>query len=173
LIKAALVLSAILSLALAEPRAQITDIKLKTVPDLSEARPSFEPVKIILNLLDSGGNPVSAGRLRIRLSAPTPSGLFSTDFPRVEGTLLLEMTLPVVQGRVEWDYVFPIRGIYRLEAESAEEKASGLKKVFELTVKEQRYKFLFLATFLAVLFLFGFIAGRLFTGTRHRSEDRR
>jgi len=173
LIKAALFLWVILSLAAADVRAEIADIKLKTVPELSEARPSFEPVKIILDLLDSGSNPVSAGRLRIRLSAPAPSGLFSTDFPRVEGTLLLEMTLPVLQGRVEWDYVFPIRGIYRLEVESAGEQASGVKKVFELTVKEQRYKFLFLATFLAVLFLFGFIAGRFFTGARRKSEDRR
>jgi hypothetical protein len=169
LIKAALVLSAILSLALVEARAQIADIKLKTVPELSEARPSFEPVRIILDLLDSRGDPVSTGRLKVRLSAPAPSRLFSTDFPRVEGTLLVDMTLPVVQGRVQWDYVFPIRGVYRLEAESVGEKGSDVREIFELKVKERRHRFVFLATFIAVLFLFGFIAGRLFTPYHGRS----
>ena len=158
-----------LFLAAAEVGAEIADIKLKTVPELSEARPSFQPVRIILDLLDSNSRPVSSGELRIRLSAPASSGLFSTDFPRVEGTLLVDMTLPVVQGKVEWDYLFPIRGVYKLEVESAREKASGVQKTFELTVKEQRYKFLFLATFLAVLFLFGFVAGRFFTPYHRRS----
>jgi len=35
----------------------------------------------------------------------------------VEGSRLLEMDLPLRQGRAEWKYLFPIRGQYRLTVE--------------------------------------------------------
>ena len=72
-----------------------------------------------LTLLVTGtdGKPVAQGRVAIRLEAPEPGRFFSTDFPLVEGSRLLDMSLPLRQGRAEWKYLFPIRGQYRLTVE--------------------------------------------------------
>jgi len=156
----------LLSLPAAEAEADQDAIGLQTVPPLTEVRPFSEPVRIALEVPDGSGNPVKEGWLKLRLHAPNSRWLFSTDFPRVEGTLLSEMVLPVSQGKVEWEYTFPIRGVYRLEVESVGEEGRGIKKVFELQIKESRLNLLFLAGFIAALFLVGFIAGRLFTGPR-------
>ena len=87
----------------------------------------------------------------------------------MEGTNLLEMNLPVSQGRVSWEYVFPIRGVYRLEVRMAGEGAKEGKRVFEIGIKEKRMKLFYLGSFVAALFFFGFMAGRLFTGKRQGS----
>ena len=60
------------------------------------------------------GTPIENGWVQIRLDAPPPGRFFSTDFPFVEGSQLLDMRLPLRQGRVHWDYLFPIRGQYRM-----------------------------------------------------------
>ena len=142
------------------------DIRLQTLPALDKARPFSGPVKILLTIVDNDENPIEAGRVRARLYAPLPSQLFSTDFPHVEGTLLLDMELPFSNGSVAWEYLFPIRGDYRLEVELADPSKENIKRVFNLSVKEHRYKFFSLGCLLVVLFLLGLIAGRLFTGQR-------
>ncbi len=142
------------------------DIRLQTLPALDKARPFSGPVKILLTIVDNDENPIEAGRVRARLYAPLPSRLFSTDFPHVEGTLLLDMELPFSNGSVAWEYLFPIRGDYRLEVELADPSKENIKRVFNLSVKEHRYKLFYLGCLLVVLFLLGLIAGRLFTGQR-------
>ncbi|MGH7772187.1 MAG: hypothetical protein ACREQA_08095 [Candidatus Binatia bacterium] len=100
---------------------------------------------------------------KIRLYAPTPGWPFSTDFPLVEGSRLIEMELPAFRGSVGWEYVFPIRGIYRLEVTAIDERREEVKKVFNFAIRENRLKLLYLGCFVVVLFLFGVMAGRLFT----------
>lgn len=142
------------------------DIRLQTLPALDKARPFSDPVKILLKIVDNDGNPVGTGRVRARLYAPIPNRLFSTDFPHVEGTLLLDMELPFSNGSVAWEYVFPIRGDYRLEIELADPSKENIRRTFNLSVKEHRIKFFYLGCLLVVLFLLGLIAGRLFSGRR-------
>jgi hypothetical protein len=165
LIRDILFFCAILSIPAAEAGENSSAVRLKTVPALTDARPFSDPVKVILEVSDRGGNAADKARLKLRLHAPDPHWLFSTDFPRVEGTLLSEMVVPVSQARAEWEYVFPIRGVYRLEVELVDE-GTAIKKMFELQIKESRLKLLFLGSFIAVLFLFGFVGGRLFTAPR-------
>ena len=43
-----------------------------------------------------------------------PRLVFSNGFPFGRGQPLLDMSLPLRQGRAEWKYLFPIRGQYRL-----------------------------------------------------------
>jgi len=88
---------------------------------------------------------------------------FSTDFPQVEGTPLIELEISSIQGKVEWEYVFPIRGIYRLEVSAIDGVGDGVKQVFPLRVRESRTKLVILGAFLTGLFLFGLMVGRLFT----------
>ncbi len=142
---------------------------MQSFPLLTQARPLAEPVRTVLIILDSNGRALKKGTAHIRLIAPAPGRFFSTDFPLVEGSELLEMDLPILQGRAAWEYVFPIRGHYRLEVRAAGEETVEVERVFDLEVKESRVKLLYLAIFAIGLFAFGFIAGRLFTGERQGS----
>lgn len=145
-------------LSSASVQAEAETIGLETVPSVDQLRPLSDPVKIILSVLDSDGKPVQQGRLHIRLVAPAPGWLFSTDLPLVEGADLLEMDLPVSQGQAAWEYTFPIRGVYHLEVRTA-----GMERLFDIGIKENRVKLFYLGIFVVALFFFGFMAGRLFT----------
>ncbi|MFQ5683722.1 MAG: hypothetical protein ACE5HC_10680 [Candidatus Binatia bacterium] len=46
---------------------------------------------------------------------------------------------------------------------AADKGGKEVKKVFTLSIKESRLKLFYLGSFVVVLFLFGFMAGRLFT----------
>jgi hypothetical protein len=81
----------------------------------------------------------------------------------VEGTPLIEIESPAFQGKIDWEYVFPIRGVYRLEVSAFDDAGDGVKQVFPLRVRESRIKLAFLGAFLTGLFLFGLMVGRLFT----------
>ena len=145
-------------------QAEDGEIRIQTTPSLGEVRPHSDPVGIVVSVLGSDGKPLSRGRLNVRLVAPAPAGLFSTDFPLVEGSRLLEMDLPLFQGEAAWKYAFPIRGLYRLELRASGEAGKEIMRVFEIGVKESRMKLFYLGIFTAALFSFGFMAGRLFTG---------
>ena len=140
------------------------EIGIQTFPLLKQARPLAEPVRTVLIVLDSNGRALKKGTAHIRLVAPTPGRFFSTDFPVIEGTPLLDLDLPVLQGRAAWEYVFPIRGNYRLEVRATGEEGTETKRVFDLEIKENRIKLFYLAIFALALFVFGFMAGKLFTG---------
>ncbi len=85
----------------------------------------------------------------------------------VEGTRLVDMELPASEGRVDWEYVFPIRGVYRLEVTAADGTGKEVTRVFTLRIKESRTKILYLGSFTVGLFVLGVIAGRLFTLPKH------
>lgn len=79
------------------------------------------------------------------------------------------MDLPTSHGKAEWEYVFPIRGVYRLEVSALDEEGKKSKRVFKLRIRENRRKLFYLGGFVITLFLLGFTAGRLFTygNSRH------
>src|SRR5262245_35149579 len=94
------------------------------------------------------GRPVANGSVAIRLEAPEPHWFFSTDFPLVEGSRLLDMTVPLRHGRAEWRYLFPIRGQYRLSVEFAAPDGRKVNKTFPLIIRENRLKWFFLGILL-------------------------
>ena len=102
--------------------------------------------------------------MAIGLEAPTPGWFFSTDFPLVEGSRLLDMSLPLRQGRAEWKYLFPIRGQYRLTVEFTALDGRKANKTFPLEIRENKQKWFFLGIFTLGLFVLGVFAGRIFTG---------
>ncbi len=73
------------------------------------------------------------------------------------------MDLANVSGTVSWDYVFPIRGQYRLDVSATDGQGRRLQRSLAFHVRENRAKTAFLAGFVAALFLLGFIAGRIFS----------
>lgn len=144
-------------------QAKNGEIRIQTTPSLDQVRPLSNPVRIALTVLDAERKTVRQGQLRVRLMSPLPGRLFSTDFPLVEGSHLIEMDLPISDGRAEWEYVFPIRGVYRLEVRATDKRWGEINRSFELRVAENRRKWFYLGSFVAALFVFGFMAGRLFT----------
>jgi hypothetical protein len=97
----------------------------------------------------------------VRLEAP-PGVFFSTDFPIVEGSKLLEARLPIIDGKAKWLQVLPIRGEYRLRAHFVGIPGATDERIFTFYVHENRQKWLVLGSFTLGLFLIGTIAGRIF-----------
>ena len=146
--------------------AEDISIYLKASPRLELLHPYSDPATLTLLVTGADGKPVAQGRVAIRLEAPEPGRFFSTDFPLVEGSWLLDMSLPLRQGRVEWKYLFPIRGQYRLTVEFAAPDGRKTSKIFPLTIRENKQKWVFLGIFSLALFALGVMAGRIFTSSR-------
>jgi hypothetical protein len=142
--------------------AEDVSIYFKASPRLELLYPYSDPATLSLLVTRTDGKP-AAGRVTIRLEAPEPGGFFSTDFPLVEGSRLLDMSLPLRQGRAEWKYLFPIRGHYRLTVELTALDGRRNSKTFGLEIHENKQKWLFLGLFTLGLFAVGVLAGRIFT----------
>ncbi|MCH6546316.1 MAG: hypothetical protein IH796_10005 [Deltaproteobacteria bacterium] len=150
-------------LVTANTEASAKTIDLQIQPGLENIRPLSKPARLTLTLRDGAGKAIDRTRFQIRLYAPPRGLFFSTDFPQVEGTPLIEIESPAFQGKIEWEYVFPIRGVYRLEVSAVDGVGDRVKQVFPLRIRESRTKLVYLGTFLAGLFLFALMVGRLFT----------
>jgi hypothetical protein len=145
---------------------QDLSVKFHTEPLPAQIGPFEEAVKFSLVVNDNTGKPVERGEIAIALDAPSASSFLSTDFPLIQGTRLLEMRLPLTEGQSEWRQLLPIRGVYRLAIAVSAGDGRVAQKNFELTVAENWQKWLWLGLFCAALFLVGFVAGRVFTGSR-------
>jgi len=138
-------------------------IDLKTSPAVGLLRPFADPVSISLLVTYADGRPVEQGSVDIVLDAPRSGAFFSTDFPMVEGSRLLELALPLRQGRAGWKYLFPIRGEYLLSVSVTAADGRVTAKNFVISILENRAKWLWLGLLCVGLFFFGFAAGRIFT----------
>ena len=142
------------------------NIYFKTTPGVKLLRPFYDPADMALLVTGADGRPLEQGSVDIRLDAPKPGHIFSTDFPLVEGTRLSEMRLPLRKGRVSWKTLLPIRGEYRLSVDVTASDGRRASKVFKFTIRENEKKWLALGGLSLGLFLLGLVAGRLFTGSR-------
>jgi hypothetical protein len=140
-------------------------IQLDIFPSVGQIRPVVDSARFVVSVKTADLEHTRAVRLRILLTAPEPGWLFSTDFPRVEGRRLLDMETTSGNGRAEWEYVFPIRGTYRLEVEAVLASGDRMQETFHIPVKEQEQKYLYLGIVIGALFLFGFVAGRILTAS--------
>jgi hypothetical protein len=147
------------------------NIYFKASPRLELLHPYSDPATLTLLVTSADGRPVAQGRVAILLEAPAPGRFFSTDFPLVEGSRLLDMSLPLRQGRAEWKYLFPIRGEYRLSVEFTAIDGKKAIKTFSLVIRENKQKWIFLGIFSLALFALGVMAGRIFTSSRSSRAD--
>jgi hypothetical protein len=148
------------------------NIYFKASPPLELLRPYSDPATMTLLITGAEGKPVAEGRVAIRLDAPEPGRFFSTDFPLVEGSPLLDMSLSLRQGKAEWKYLFPIRGRYRLSVEFIAPDGRTVNRIFPLRIRENEQKWFFLGIFTVGLFVLGVFAGRIFTGTLSNAKGR-
>jgi hypothetical protein len=151
--------------------AEDYQIYFKTSPRPELLRPFSDPATLTLLVTNADGKPVQRGWAEVRLDAPKPNRFFSTDFPLIEGSQLLEMQLPLSRGRGEWKYLFPVRGNYRISIDYVTAEGVRTSKTFDVTIREKREKWFFLGTFTVALFLCGFAAGRIFTSSPVRAQQ--
>lgn len=132
-------------------------------PGLEKVRPlNHDPILVTLKTLDSTGKLLKAAKIHLRLFTPSANPWFSTDFPWVEGTTLLDMTQTTISGEVQFQQTFPIRGNYRLQLQ-VEPLTTNSFKPFEQTITwaiaEKEIKYRNYVLLLALLTFIGFVGG--------------
>jgi hypothetical protein len=81
-------------------------VQLLTEPGLEQIHPlKQEPVKFTLKALDKTGKTLNNANIHLTLLTPPRSPWFSTDFPWVEGTTLLDITQPSKTGELQFQQI--------------------------------------------------------------------
>jgi hypothetical protein len=147
--------------------ASESTVRLQTEPSLSQVVPDEAPVRISLQAVDAAGQPLSDVQFQLQLLTPGKTPWFTSDFPIVEGTKLLELGAKAPDGKVEFEQVMPIRGSYTLKAQVTP-LAAGAFESFEqsiqLSVPENTVKYRNAAILIGILILAGVSSGWVIGG---------
>ena len=144
-------------------------IVVSTDPPLSQIHPhggpsAALPDKLVVEVKDASGRNIPNVLLDVQVDTPPTNWFVSTDVPRIEGVTALIWSAVAPDGRQEIAYIFPIRGPYHVTVRAA--PAPGAAATFSpitrettVDISEKPTSVLYLALFLAVLFLFGAVSG--------------
>jgi hypothetical protein len=135
-------------------------VDLKTDPTANRIGPDQDMVKVTLTAKDGQGDIVLGAYIKVDIHSPSRDALISTDFPWVESTRLMAYEGYVPNGILAFDYIFPIRGKYRIEARAGADPASlSGQKTLHLSINENKVDVRNLSVFAALLLGFGALAG--------------
>ena len=129
------------------------------------------PVRLRLQAKDSAGAPLKDAQFNLKLLAPSPTPWFTTDFPIVEGTTLVEMTGNAPTGQFSMEQVFPIRGNYQLQVNVEPLVAGAFAPIHEtlnLQVPENPLKLIYFPILLVILLAIGLGGGWIIGGRQVR-----
>jgi hypothetical protein len=124
--------------------------------------PDEAPVRISLQAVDATGQPLSDVQFQLQLLTPGKTPWFTSDFPIVEGTKLLELGAKSPDGKVEFEQVMPIRGSYTLKVQVTPLAAGAFKSFgqsLQLSVPENAAKYRNAAILIGILILAGVSSG--------------
>ena len=124
-------------------------------------------MQLKLQARDAAGAPLQNARFHLQILTPPPTPWFTTDFPIVEGTKLLDIEGNAPTGEFNLQQVFPIRGNYQLQVNVSpiiENAFAPITQTLNLTVPENPLKFRYFPIVLAVLLAIGFIGGWIIGG---------
>ncbi len=144
-------------------------IRLATNPIASQVRPfeaeaihPQEPVQLSLQALDGARQPLKNAQIHLQLRTPSATPWFTTDFPIVEDTTLLDMKAVAPTGKLEWQQMLPIRGTYKLQVEvtpTTPNSFAPLQQTLTLDVPESWVKYRNLGILMAILLAAGLVGG--------------
>ena len=150
-------------------------IELTTQPSITQATPLEaeatkylgsgqyqSPVQLKFQARDAAGAPLQQARYHLQILTPAPTPWFTTDFPIVEGTKLLDIEGNAPTGEFRMQQVFPIRGTYQLQLNVTPivaDQFAPIAQTLSLTVPENPLKFRYFPFVLAVLLAIGFTGG--------------
>lgn len=130
------------------------------------------PVELRLQALDTQGKPLEDAQYRLQILTPPATPLFTTDFPIVEGTKLLDISGDAPTGELKIQQVFPIRGNYQLKASFTpivENAFAPIEQTLTLTIPENPLKLRYFPIILGVLLTIGFVGGWVI-GSRQKRQ---
>jgi len=135
-------------------------VDLTTDPVASNIGPDRDTVHVTLTAKDGQGNIVPGAYIKIHMYAPLRNAFISTDFPWVENTHLMEYEGYLSNGVLAFDYIFPIRGQYRIDVQAGADAASlSEKKSLHLSLNENKVEVRNIWIFISILLGFGILAG--------------
>jgi|GEM_PF-3711308 len=135
-------------------------IEFQTDRPLDQVRPLHDQVRFEFFIKGADGLPLSGTKVHVKLLAPATQLLFSTDFPLVEDSVLIDAELVADQGRLAFTFVPPIRGTYRLQADVlGDDGSQAFHQEWQPEIAENPEKIRNLTLFLLVLFGIACISG--------------
>jgi hypothetical protein len=108
-------------------------------------------------------------QFQLQLLTPGKTPWFTSDFPIVEGTKLLELGAKSPEGKVEFEQVMPIRGSYTLKAQVTPLTADAFESFeqsIQLSVPENAAKYRNAAILIGILILAGVSSGWVVGGNQ-------
>ena len=150
-------------------------ITLRTVPEAGEIVPDEveTPTKFIIEAKGPGGAALRNAYIDFEITAPTSGPFVSTDIPVVEGTTLFKSRFGAPDGRLEFDYVVPIRGTYTVKLQAIPAPGATFQPIsseVRFNVKERAaeigYFWMTMAGFLVVGIGAGWVLGYFNRGAR-------
>ena len=95
------------------PISQIRPLEAEATEALGSG--SYQPpVQLSLQAVDAQGQALKDARMHLQIFTPPKSPWFTTDFPIVEGTKLLDIEGNAPTGQLQIQQTLPIRGTYQL-----------------------------------------------------------
>lgn len=145
-------------------------VELKTEPPLEQVIPDDTVVKLQLQAVDTNKQPLPNAKVRVRILTPNKTPWFTSDFPIVEETELLNLEAIAPQGNLEFEQVLPIRGNYSMKigvTPQVKETFEAFEQSLTLSIPENAVKYRNLAILAAILLSTGFGGGWLLGGEQN------
>ena len=154
------------------------NIRLITKPPLSQILP-FEaesttpqpPVKLTLQAVDKAGKNLENAKIHLTILTPPKTPWFTTDFPIVEGTKLLDIEANAPKGELTIQQMLPIRGNYQLLVNVTPIVANDfapIQQTLTLSVPENGIKYRNFSILAIILLLVGLAGGWIIGGEQKK-----
>jgi hypothetical protein len=151
----------------------ITDPPISQIlPFEAEAAATPTPTRLTLQALDFTGHPLTSAKIHLQLLAPAPTPWFTTDFPNVEGTKLLDVEAIAPNGELQVQQMLPIRGTYQLQVNvkpTVAQAFTPFQQTLSLDVPENPVKYRYFAILAIVLLVMGLGGGWIIGGKQQVS----
>ncbi|HEY9693163.1 MAG TPA: hypothetical protein V6D15_13205 [Oculatellaceae cyanobacterium] len=142
-------------------------IEFTTVPPLNQVLPVNQPVTLSMQAVDQHGKPLKNVKIRSALFTPPKTPWFTTDFPIVEGTQLLDLEAIALNGKLQLQQVLPIRGNYQLivDVQPLDGKSfQATRQIIQFSVPENSVKYRNFAILAVILLCAGLGGGWVIGG---------
>ncbi|MEH2069346.1 MAG: hypothetical protein V7K47_14485 [Nostoc sp.] len=125
------------------------------------------PVQLMLQAFDAQGQSLKNAKIHLQLFTNPKNPWFTTDFPIVEGTKLLDIEGNAPTGQLQVEQTLPIRGTYQLLVAVTPLVANAFEPIQQkltLTLPENPLKFRYFGILVVILLLVGLLGGWVIGG---------
>ncbi|MEH2269106.1 MAG: hypothetical protein V7K68_11840 [Nostoc sp.] len=125
------------------------------------------PVQLMLQAFDAQGQSLKNAKIHLQLFTPPKNPWFTTDFPIVEGTKLLDIEGNAPTGQLQVQQTLPIRGTYQLLVAVTPLVANAFEPIQQkltLTLPENPLKFRYFGILVVILLAVGLLGGWVIGG---------